>query len=587
MNQHVIDVASGKIKADLAVINGKIVNVCSKEVYDGGIAAAGGIIAAVGDIEYTIGPETKIIDAKGKYLTPGFIDGHIHPESTNLSMTAFAQGLLTHGTTVIMTDLHEAGVVNGLEAIEALLDEAAATDLKMYFVVPSHVPFAPNLETSGGVFDSSIISKALDRPDAVGISEIVAPYLLNGYPDLMEAMDVALKKGKSLQGHLPDISGKDLNTCLAAGVTTDHEALSTEEAVERVRSGCHLMMREGSAARNLKDLVKVITEYKMDSTLCNIITDDLHTIDLAEKGHLDESIRTALSLGVDFITAVQLVTINAARAFHLDHEIGSLAPGRRADINITDGPESFAVHSVISAGREVVREGTFLNPYPEIRHKPCLLNSVTMPKKITAEDLGIQAECETGNVKVQAMRTLDWIPITIGEEAVLPVRGGIVQCNPEADILHIAQVERYGKHGNIGKAFMAGFNLKGGALASSVAHDNHNIIAMGTNLDDVAFAMNRVAELQGGQVVVKDGQVLAEAAYPVLGLLSDLPLDELSNLKKKLIEETHKLGSTIPAPFMFLSFIGLAAIPEYAITDQGFVHVPTQSIINPILEVVA
>ncbi len=287
MNKKLLAVAGGQAPADLVVTNGKIVNVYSGEIYEGGIAICDDKIAAVGDVAYTIGDTTKIYDAEGKYITPGFIDGHIHPESSSLSIRPFAELVLKHGTTAIMTDIHEVGVVGGLKAIEAVLDEAKDTDLKLYFVVPSHVPFSPYLETSGGEFNTEIIETALKRPDAVGLSEIVGPYILAQFPDLMASMDAALScSGKTLQGHLPDMKGPALNMCLAAGVSTDHESLGADDAVERLRAGCHLMIREGSAARGLNECIKPILEKGLDTSRVSIVTDDLHTNDAVDFGHL-------------------------------------------------------------------------------------------------------------------------------------------------------------------------------------------------------------------------------------------------------------------------------------------------------------
>lgn len=582
------EVLQGKKKADLAVIGGKLVNVLSREIYQADVAVAGDTIVAVGDISAYIDENTRSIDASGKFVAPGFIDGHIHPESSNLSMGGFAEVMLKHGTTSIMTDLHEVGVVAGLEGIEAMLDELKETDLNAYFVVPSHVPFAPNLETSGGIFNPEIIEKALQRDDAVGLSEIVAPYVLMGFPELKESMGIAKRMGKSLQGHLPETSGAALDICLAEGIVTDHESMSKQEALEHVRKGCHLMMREGSAARNMPELVKIITEDGLDPTLCSIVTDDIHTIDAVDHGDLDASLRTAISLGVDFITAIQLVTINAARAFHLDWKVGSIAPGRRADITILEDDKAPQVRGVVAGGKEVLRDGELQVDYPKAQHAPCLLDTVVLPNgKMSPEDFAIRVEDPAAvSAKVKAMRTLDWIPITIAQEAVLPVKDGIIRADLEQDVIHIAQVERYGINGNIGKAFMAGFNLKEGAMASSIAHDNHNIIVIGTNFEDMALAVNRCAELQGGQVIVNDGKVTAEVSFPVCGLLSDLGPEELADKKRELIAASRAQGSNIGFPFLFLSFIGLAAIPEYAITDKGFIDVMKQQIIDPVEELI-
>ena len=585
MDKKLLAAAGGQAPADIVVKNGKLVNVYTKEIYEGGVAISGDKIAAVGDVEYAIGEGTKVIDAGGNYITPGFIDGHIHPESSSLSIRSFAELVLKHGTTAVMTDLHEIGVVAGLEGIEAVLEEAEVTDLKLYFVVPSHVPFAPNLETSGGHFNPEIIKKALERKDAVGISEVVGPYILNGFPELMESMDhVNHMPGKTCQGHLPDMEGAALNTCLAAGVTTDHESLSGEDALARLRNGCHLMIREGSAARNMADCLKPILEQNLDTSRVSIVTDDLHTVDAVDRGHLDDAVRTALKNGVDFPTAIQMVSLNAARAFHLDDEIGGLAPGKRADLNITTGEEAFEVLSVISGGKQIVDHKKCLVSYPKAEHKPCLLNTTRLKNPITPDSFKIYAPEGAKKVRVQVMDTLPWIPITQGREAVLDVKDGVVQCDISQDVLYIAQVERYGINGNVGKAFMGGFHLQAGAIASSVGHDNHNVIVMGTNFEDMAKAVNYLIDIGGGQVVVKDGEILGAVEYPVCGLLSDLSGEELANEKRKLNGIIHELGCPITIPFMFLSFICLAAIPVYAITDVGFINVLTQEVVDPVIE---
>jgi len=585
MNHQLLSVAKGERPADLVVKNGQIVNVYTRETYPGGVAICGDTIAAVGDVEDRIGPDTKVIDANGKYLTPGFIDGHIHPESSSLSIRSFASGVLAHGSTVIMTDLHEVGVVSGLEGIEAVLEEAEATDLKIYFVVPSHVPFSPDLETSGGRFDPEIIRKALARPDAVGLSECVGAYIVGEYPELMKSLDIAKSMGKSLQGHLPEMYGGSMNACIAAGVTTDHESHCEQDVLERLRNGCHLMMREGSAARNMTTLLKAVLEHKLDTSMVSIVTDDLHTVDLAERGHLDDAVRTALKEGVDFVTAIQMVTLNAARAFGLEREIGGLAPGRRADVNIVTGPEDFRVESVVAGGRLVLEDGKLLVNYPAAQHKSCLLNTMHLLHPITPESFQVKAPAGAKKVKVLAMETLPYIPFTSRKEVELPVENGVVRCDPDQDVLYIAQVERHGKNGNVGRAFMGGFKLRGGALASSVGHDNHNIIVMGDSFEDMALAVNRVAAMGGGQVIVRGGAVAAEVAYPICGLLSDLPLEELAERKRELNRVAHEMGTEIAIPFMFLSFICLAAIPDFAVTDCGFIDVLEQKIIDPVLEV--
>ena len=486
-----------------------------------------------------------------------------------------------------MTDLHEVGVVSGLEGIESILKEAEATDLKIYFVVSSHVPFSPNLETSGGRFNPEIIRKALQRPDAVGLSECVGPYILAEFPDLLEAFDDTLAiPGMTLQGHLPDMYGPAMSACVAAGVSTDHESFCDKDVFERLRNGCHLMMREGSAARNMPALLKTVMEHNLDTSMVSIVTDDLHAVDLQTRGHLDDSLRTALGMGLDFVKAIQMVTVNCARAFNLEREIGGLAPGRRADINITTGPENFRVLSTFAGGRRITEDGKLLVHYETDVHEPCVLNTMHLKNPISADSFKLHAPEGAKKVKAIVMDTLPFIPFTNRWEVELNVVDGVVQCDVEQDVLYIAQVERHGKNGNIGKAFMGGFHIRGGAMASSVGHDNHNIIVMGDSFEDMALAVNRCAELGGGQVIVRGGEIAAEVAYPICGLLSDLPLDALAEKKKELNRVAHEVGTEIPIPFMFLSFICLAAIPAYAITDCGFIDVMTQSVIEPILGVV-
>ena len=581
-----IQAALGNRPADLVIENGQIVNVYTGEIYPGGVAISGDTIIAVGDVAYTIGADTQVLDAQGAYLTPGFIDGHIHPESTSLAIRPFAQIMLQHGVTTIFSDFHEVGVVAGLEGIEAILDEAKQTDLKVYFVVPSHVPFSPSLETSGGLFDEAVIRKALARPDAVGLSECVCTYIQSCYPPLLTSMEDTLQARGTLQGHLPATSGPALNACMAAGIYTDHESFSGQDAVERLRAGCHAMLREGSVARNLTDCLQGILAQGLSLQRASIITDDLHTVDAVERGCLDDGVRTALQAGVPFVEAIQMVTLHAAQAFHLDGVTGGLAPGRRADVLLTTGPEDFRVRKVIAGGKLVAEDGVFLQPYPPAVHQELLLHTMRMKRPVVPEDFRFMVDEKAKAVEVHVIDTLDWIPITNDRHVVLPVKDGIVACDPQQDVLYVAQVERYGKNGNIGKAFMGGFHLRAGAIASSVGHDNHNIIVLGANHADMALAVNQVAALEGGQVAVQDGRILAQVAYPVLGLMSDLPAETLAAQKKAMIQAIQELGCPISMPFMFLSFLSLAAGGGYAITDHGFIDSAHQCVADPVIRTI-
>lgn len=588
MDNKLLAVAGGQQPADVVIANGKIVNVLTAEIYDGGVAISDQTIAAVGDVDYCIGEGTQVVDAQGMFITPGFIDGHIHPESSDLAIRPFAEGVLKHGTTSIMTDLHEVGVVSGIEGIEAVLKENEATDLNLYFVVPSHVPFSPALETSGGSFNPDIIRKALQREDAVGVSECVGPYILAGFPDLMESLDdVAGMKGMTAQGHLVEMKGADLNKCVAAGVSTCHEALSADDIMDRARVGVHAMLRESSAARTLVQQLECIVGKDIDTSMMSIVTDDLHTCDLAETGHLDHHLKLALGAGLPFVKAIQMVTVNAARAFELT-DIGALAPGKRADINIVAGDtaDTFGVVSTWSRGKQVLDHGEMLVHYEPAEHDPCLLNTTRLLNPVTPDSFKIAAPEGASKVKVLCMDTLPWIPITQPREVELDCVDGYVRCDVEQDVLYIAQVERYGKNGNIGKAFMGGFHMTSGAIASTVGHDNHNVIVMGTNFEDMAQAVNRLIEIGGGQILVDGGEIVKEVAYPICGLLSDLSAEELAAEKAQLNAACAERGCIISIPMMFLSFICLAALPGFAITDHGFIDVMSLQVIDPVLGVV-
>ncbi len=583
MDERLLRVAAGQEPCDLAVVNGQIVNVFSGEIYPGGVAVAGERIAAVGDIQYAIGDQTVIIDAGGQYITPGFVEGHIHPESSNLSLGRFAEVVLCHGTTSVFTDLHEIGVVGGMPAMDAALAEGQQTPLKYYFVVPSHVPFSPGLETSGGSVNAEIIEKALSRPEVVGLSEVVSMYVTFGMPDLMRSIEATRQAHKVVAGHGPETHGPAWNKFVAVGVANDHEALSLEDVLVRVRNGVNAQLRHNLIVPTLPELIRAITEMHLDTRLMSLATDDTTAIVLSQEGHLDYLVRLALQLGLDFTTAIQMVTLNAASGFNMQAEVGCLAPGRYADLNIVSGPQDFKVLQTIANGKPVASQGKLVEPLPEVEHAPILLNTFHVRQPVQATDLLIPAPAGAAAAEVQIMRTLPWVPITEGGKATLPVRNGYLAADLEQDLLHIAVIERHHATGNIGKAFIGGFGLKRGALASSIAHDNHNIVVIGADPADMALAANRVAELGGGIVVVDGGPVVGEIPLPLLGLLTDVDAWTLAQQRLAVLQKAQEIGCTVPEPFMFLSFITLAALPAFAVTDKGYIDVMQQKIIEPVL----
>jgi adenine deaminase len=585
MDQAILKAAMGEISADLVITNGQIVNVYTGEIYSGGVAVKEGRIIAQGEVAYTIGDETEVIDAEGHYIVPGFVEGHIHPESANLSLPKFAEVALAHGTTTVFTDLHEIGVVRGVAGMDAALAEGKATPLKFKFVFPSHIPFSPGLETSGASINAEVIEAALQRDDVVGISEVVSQYVAFGLPDLLQAMAATQKAGKVLSGHAPETTGPLWNAFAAAGVANDHEALSLDDVLIRVRNGVYAHLRHNLLVPTLPELIKGITEEELDTRLMCLVTDDTSAVTLTEEGHLDYLVRMALSLGVDFPTAIQMVTLNAAASFGLADDIGSLAPGRAADINIVvgDDAETFEVVMTVVDGQLVARDGKPVHEIAAPEHDPVLMETFHLAAPVTAQDLVIAAPEDAAGAHVHAMRTLPWIPITEGEEADLMVRDGYIHADLDRDLLHIAVVERHHATGNVGKAFIGGFGLKKGAIASSIAHDNHNIVVMGVDPEDMAVAVNAVADMQGGVVVVADGEIVDAIALPVVGLLSDMDAWTFAEERKRVLDVAQGLGCAVPEPFMFLSFITLAAIPAFAITDKGYVDCMKQALIDPVL----
>jgi adenine deaminase len=584
VNKALISAALKDGQATLVIRNGRIVNVHTREILPGGVAILGEHIFAVGDVDYTVGPETKVIDAERQFIVPGFIEGHIHPESSNLSVPRFAEIVLAHGTTSIFTDFHEIAIVGGIQGVNAVLDEAAKTFARFHWVVPSHVPFSPGLETSGGKFDATVILPALHRAEAVGLSEVVSDYVLDEHTDLMASVAGNNTLRKSLVGHGPVTKGRRWSAFASIGIANDHEAIDVEDVLLRARAGIHAHLRHNLICPTLPTLIQAITENKIDTRLLSLVTDDTNAIVLTREGHIDYLVREAMKLGVDFITAIQMATLNPATSFHMERQIGAVAPGRFADVLIlSDDTAKFSVRKTIAKGALVAEDGRYLNPAKIEAHAPVFHNTFHLRAPVSGADLQVAAPPGKTAARVHVMKTLPWIPITEGAEAILKVVAGRVACDPSQDVIHIAVVERHHKTGNIGRAFLGGFGLKSGALASSMAHDNHNIAVAGVSPDDCAMAVNRVAELDGGIVFCDQGKIVAEIAFPQFGLLCDLDAHELAARKQALLDAMGERGCGLSEAHMFLGFLTLVPIPRFKITDKGYVDGETLRLIDPVL----
>lgn len=583
MDNVLIQTALGKRPADMVIRNGKLVNVITHEIYETEIAIANGKIASIGPLpEGTVGPETKVIDAKGMFLAPGFLDAHIHIESSMLSYTEFSKMVVKHGTTAVATDLMEVTIVSGIEGMKEVLAESKNTPVKLYYPIPAFME-ENGLQTTGSTLYTKMIDELIELPEAVGLAEVLAPPILAESPASAHMLELAEKYHKSAEGHAPALLGENLNAYVSAGVTSDHESTNKEEALAKLRMGLHVLMREGSASTDLRPCLKAITEAHADTRYCSMVSDDIDALHISRKGHLDNKVRIAVEEGIDPVTAIQMVTINPAENFHLQDRIGSITPGKIADIVFLSSLEQCKVESVIANGELVVENGTVIKELPAPAYSSLLKGTVKLSGKITGDDMVMKVDAGARMAKVHVIGASHDTLLTEALEADLPVIGGVVQADVEKDILRIACVERYGKNGSIGRSFIKNFGLKEGAIAISVGHDHHNITVVGSDPDDMAFAVNRIQELQGGLVLVKDGKVLSEIPLPICGLLSDLDGEEVADKLEAMIAELRKLGCEVPSPNITLSFITLIFIPCFGITDQGLFDVREFRIIDPVI----
>lgn len=584
MNNHVIDVALGNAAADMVVKNGRLLNVHTGEIYDADIAIADKVIAAVGYLgEKTIGENTKVIDAKGKIMVPGFIDAHIHFESSMLTFTEFSRMLVKHGTTGVATDLMEIAIVAGEEGINNILKESEGLPVKLFQPIPAFMSEEGELQTIGAALYPEMIEKLIKGPHAVGLAEVLFPPILNKSPLSAWMLELAEKYGKTAEGHAPELYGAQLNAYASAGIRSDHESTNKEEALGKLRAGLRVLIREGSAAQDLDAVIKMITENNVDTRHCALVSDDIDMLHIYEKGHLDYKVRRAIKDGVDPIKAIQMVTLNPAESLKIDNKYGSIAPGKCADIVFLSDLENCTVDSVISNGEYVVENGEVIYDFKKPEYTSVMLNTVKLSKKITGDDLVIKTNADAKKAKVRVIGAKPTSLLTDALEADLDVENGVVMPNVADDVLRIACVERYGKGGSIGKAFIKGFGISKGAIATSVGHDHHNITVVGSDAEDMAAAVNRIEELNGGLVIAEDGKIKYELPLPICGLLTDLSGEESALILKKMQEDLHAKGCTMGSPYMTLAFITLIFIPFYGITDKGLVDVLNGKVIDPVI----
>lgn len=554
---NIINVARGLEKADLVIKNANIVNVLSEEIHKGDIAICDGVIAGIGE-NYS---GEKEIDINGAYVTPSFIDGHVHLESTMMLPKEFAKTVLPAGTTTVIIDPHEISNVLGLHGISFMHEAVKDLPMNVYTMLPSCVPATP-FETSGFDLNSYDLSLLIDKPWVLGIAEMMNfPGVLNHDKNVMAKLELAKSRGKRIDGHAPYLSGKDLCGYIASGVKSDHECTTPEEAIEKLRLGVYVMIREGTAAKDLEALIPVLKTS--NTRKCIFVTDDRHPADLKE--HINGMVRRVVEAGVDPIKAVQVASLNTAEYFGLK-DLGAIAPGYKADLLVLPDLKSFKPDIVLKDGQVVAQDGKLAVEIPE-NDAIATRNSVNV-RWITMDDFKIQTEGD-GVKKVRALEVIPHQLITKSVMSDVKVVDGNAISNVETDTLKICVIERHRATGNIGKGFVKGFNLKCGAIASTVAHDSHNMIVIGTNDFDMYTAAVALIKCQGGKVVVKDGEIISQLPLPIAGLMSDKEFDFVVEKCDELNKAAHSIGCKLEDPFMTMGFLSLPVIPELKITDKG------------------
>lgn len=572
--------AQGKVPVDLMIKNVKIVNVYSEQIIEGDIAIKNGKIVAINPgLELKA---EKIFDAQGQYAVPGFMDAHVHIETTLLTPEALASLIVLHGTTTMFVDAMEIANVAGVEGLKALLNSNERLPYRIYLEVPSRVPTAPGLETTGGILGLPEVEELLKNDGSVSLGELDPSKVLNLREEYLQKILSAKSKGKVANGHAIGLNWDDLNVYALAGLNDDHECVEFEELLQRVSLGMTVMIREGSTERNLEKLVKGVVEENINTEYLIFCTDDKHANDIAREGHINYNVNGAIALGLDPIKAIKMATLNCARHFRLDHLLGSITPGRLADIILTEDIRNIKPTAVFKEGELVSQNNGLikevsLDSYPAFLYNTVKLSSDLGPEKFAVSHQGEEA-------KVRVINTYPEQIINYGTEELLPVKDSCIMPDIEKDILKLAVVERYGKNGDVGVGFVKGFGLKKGALAISVSHDHHNIVTVGCNDGDMYLAVKELEKHGGGLVVVNDGIVLDVFPLPIAGLMSNLPASEVLAIMERLNGKAKELGCELPAPFMLLSFISLPTVPELGLTDKGLIDVSGNKIIPVIIE---
>lgn len=564
-------VAIGNAFADLVIENANLVNVCTEEIIPSvSVAVACGRIARIGDCKDIIGKDTIVIDAKGKYLAPAFLDAHMHLESSMLTFSEYAKAVIPHGTSGVFYDPHEICNVLGVKGVKLLVEESKVTPLKAMLTFPSCVPAVEGFEDNGAKITEKDIKKVMKWKETVALGEMMNfPGIINSQDAPHRIVGEALKAGKTVQGHYSVLeTEKGLNAYACSGVRNCHESVRAEDALAKMRMGIYAFMREGSAWRDLTEVIKAVTEKKVDISYCCLVTDDSHPNTLLKNGHLDHIVKMAVNAGVPFTSAIRMVSLNVAKCHNLDGDLGSIAPSKCADMVLIDSPENCHVTDVFIDGNHLVKDGKLQVDIPKFEYPKKAKHSVKLNEK-TEKDFKIY--CDKDKVKIRAIKITPEKTITTEEIVELEAHNGELKSNVEKDLLKCFVFDRHHKNGKYAYGFVKGFGIKSGALAQTVSHDAHNMQVVGTSDSDMALAVNLLTACGGGLIAVKDGKVLGHVPLSIAGLISEKSLEETSDLLKNIERAWEEMGSNVPSPFMTMALIPLAVIPNIRLTNRGIV----------------
>ncbi len=571
-----VAVASGRESADLVIRRGKVVNVQSREVHDGWeVSVADGRFAYVGpDASHTVGDDTTIVDAGGRYLVPGLCDGHMHIESGMLTPAEFAAAVIPHGTTTMFHDPHEIANVLGLRGVRLMHDEALLQPINIFTQMPSCAPSAPGLETTGCEITADDVKEAMGWPGIVGLGEMMNfPGVISGDTKMLAEIAATQAAGRTVGGHYasPDL-GVPFHAYAAGGAADDHEGTAEADAIARVRQGMRAMLRLGSAWYDVESQITAVTERGLDSRNFILCTDDCHSGTLVNDGHMDRAVRHAIVCGADPLVALQMATVNTATHFGLERELGSIAPGRRADVILTSDLEALPIEHVIARGVTVAAAGELIVDCPHLDWPAETRSTVHLGRTLAAEDFEVKSPHATDSVVAKVIGVVENQAPTDALTARLPVSEGVVEARD--GVAQIALVERHRATGRVVNGFVSGFGYTGRmAMASTVAHDSHHIIVVGTDRVCMAAAVNRLGKVGGGVTVWKDGAEIALVELPIAGLMSDSPAREVAAKADRMVAAMAECGCELNNAYMQHSLLALVVIPALRISDLGLVDV--------------